>query len=190
MRYQFAFCLILALALLTGCTQDSPAAPVSPGPVEETTQSDTAAETPHESPAETPEVDQIPIEILPDAALEPVPADLSWTDNPVEGLVEDTVGYAYQLPVFSGLHCADAITGFYSDLLPELENYARETVYLEAMDRHTVVSVYGTYTVEGVRDNQLVVSYEVRAEYSEGDPVVSARTDYFDLETGEHRSME
>lgn len=188
MRNKFTPCLILALALLTGCAQEAPSTPETPATsVEETTVPETAPET---SEA-LPEVDELPIEINPDASpLEPVPAELSCADQTVEGLVEDTVGYTFALPVFSGTDGSEAMTQFYTDLLPEMETYAKETVYLEAMDRHTVVSVFGSYTVDGVQDGALLVSYEVRAEYGEGDPVTSSRTDHFDLTTGEHLSME
>lgn len=186
MRFKFAPCLVLALALLAGCTQTPPATPETPVASEDTTQSDPVVETPEE----TPEVDELPIEINPASPLEPIPAGLTYDDNTVEGLVEDSVGYAYTLPVFSGTDGSEAMTQFYTDLLPELETYAKETVYLEAMDRHTVVSVFGSYTVDGVQDGALLVSYEVRAEYGEGDPVTSSRTDRFDLTTGEHLSME
>ena len=188
MRNKLTPCLILALALLTGCSQKATQTPTPPTTVvEESAQPD----TPIDTTEETPEVDEIPIEINPDASpLEPVPAGLSYTDHTVEGLVEDTVGYTFALPVFSGTDGSEAMTQFYTDLLPEMETYAKETVYLEAMDRHTVVSVFGSYTVDGVQDGALVVSYEVRAEYGEGDPVTSSRTDHFDLTTGEHLLME
>lgn len=188
MRRKLAIFLVLALALLAGCSQKSTKAPTPPTTAaEETTQPDTPVETTEE----TPEVEEMPIEINPETSpMEPIPAELTCTDNPVEGLVEDTVGYLYTLPVFSGTDGAEAMTQFYQDLLPEMENYAQETVYLEAMDRHTVVSVSGGYTVRGVQDGALVVSYEIKAEYGEGDPVISSRTDHFDLASGEHLKME
>ena len=109
MRNKFTPCLILALALLAGCAQETPSAPETPATsVEETTVPETAPET-----SETlPEVDEIPIEINPDASpLEPVPAELSCADQTVEGLVEDTVGYTFALPVFSGTDGGDRLSG-------------------------------------------------------------------------------
>lgn len=190
MRYKFAPCLILALALLSGCGREAPAAPDLSGTVEETTQPNVSTQTPEE----TPEVEEIPITINPDSAesgpLEPVPAEVTATDDVVEGLVEDAVGYSFALPVFSGADGADAMTQFYKELIPELEFYVQDTVYSKAMELHTVASVYGSYTLDGVQDGALVVSYEVRAEYSDHDPVTSSRTDHFDLTTGEHLMME
>ena len=77
MRNKFTPCLILALALLAGCAQETPSTPETPATsVEETTVPETAPET---SEA-LPEVDEIPIEINPSASpLEPVPAELLAT---------------------------------------------------------------------------------------------------------------
>ena len=104
--------------------------------------------------------------------------------------IEDSVGYSYVLPVFSGFDGAQAVTDFYNALLSEMDAYARETVYETAQARHCVASVFGSYSLDGVRDNQLRVTYTVTADYAEGEDVTSTRTDAFDLTTGEHLLLE
>ena len=125
-------------------------------------------------------------DVVSGQTLEAAPAELVCTSSPQDGLVEDAVGYSFDLPVFSGLDCAETINRFYEELLPELTLYAQETVYNTAMEQHTVASVFGSYTVDGQTEGQLVVSYQVSAQYGEEEPVISSRTDYFDLESGEH----
>lgn len=185
-------CLALTLALLTGCGQAQ--APAATDAQSETqTEAQTTPAQPDESSTEErqeQEVVDMETDIVSGQALEAAPAELRCTSKTEEGLVEDAVGYSYDLPVFDGLDCAEAISRFYEDLIPELTLYARETVYNTAMEQHTVASVFGSYTVDGQTDGQLVVSYEVRAQYGEEEPVVSSRTDYFDLESGEHLKME
>lgn len=179
----------LAVLLLSAC-QKAPADPVAPPVTDtQTTQTDTAPE-----PGDEQEIEEIPTEIVPatDSAspLEPVPAEITATDNTVEEGIEDSVGYSYVLPVFSGFDGAQAVTDFYAALLTEMDAYARETVYETAQARHCVASVLGSYTLDGVRDNQLRVTYTVTADYAEGEDVTSTRTDAFDMTTGEHLLME
>ena len=118
----------LAVLLLSAC-QKAPADPVAPPVTDtQTTQTDTAPE-----PGDEEEIEEIPTQVVPstDSAspLEPVPAEITATDNTVEEGIEDSVGYSYVLPVFSGFDGAQAVTDFYNALLPEMDAYARETVY-------------------------------------------------------------
>ena len=117
-------------------------------------------------------------------------AEITATDNTVEEGIEDSVGYSYVLPVFSGFDGAQAVTDFYNALLTEMDAYARETVYETAQARHCVASVLGSYSLDGVRDNQLRVTYTVTADYAEGEDATSTRTDAFDMTTGEHLLLE
>ena len=179
----------LAVLLLSAC-QKAPADPVAPPVTDtQTTQTDTAPE-----PGDEEEIEEIPTQVVPstDSAspLEPVPAEITATDNTVEEGIEDSVGYSYVLPVFSGFDGAQAVTDFYNALLTEMDAYARETVYETAQARHCVASVLGSYSLDGVRDNQLRVTYTVTADYAEGEDATSTRTDAFDLTTGEHLLME
>ena len=190
--YVFLLCVALTLALLTGCGQaQAPAA--ADNPSETQTETQTTPTQPEETaPAENQEQEVVDMEtdVVSGQTLEAAPAELVCTSNPQDGLVEDAVGYSFDLPVFSGLDCAETINRFYEELLPELTLYAQETVYNTAMEQHTVASVFGSYTVDGQTEGQLVVSYQVSAQYGEEEPVVSSRTDYFDLESGEHLKME
>lgn len=183
----------LAVLLLSAC-QKAPADPVAPPVTDtQTTQTDTAPE-----PGDEEEIEEIPTQVVPstDSAspsaspLEPVPAEITATDNTVEEGIEDSVGYSYVLPVFSGFDGAQAVTDFYNALLTEMDAYARETVYETAQARHCVASVLGSYSLDGVRDNQLRVTYTVTADYAEGEDATSTRTDAFDMTTGEHLLLE
>ena len=190
--YVFLPCVALTLALLTGCGQaQAPAA--ADNQSETQTETQTTPTQPEETaPEENQEQEVVDMEtdIVSGQTLEAAPAELVCTSKTEDGLVEDAVGYSYDLPVFSGLDCAEAVNRFYEELLPELTLYAQETVYNTAMEQHTVASVFGSYTVDGQTEGQLVVSYQVSAQYGEEEPVVSSRTDYFDLESGEHLKME
>lgn len=188
----FLPCVALTLALLTGCGQaQAPAAADNQSETQAETQT-TPTQPAETAPAENQEQEVVDMEtdVVSGQTLEAAPAELVCTSNPQDGLVEDAVGYSFDLPVFSGLDCAETINGFYEGLLPELTLYAQETVYNTAMEQHTVASVFGSYTVDGQTEGQLVVSYQVSAQYGEEEPVVSSRTDYFDLESGEHLKME
>ena len=190
--YVFLPCVALTLALLTGCGQaQAPAA--ADNQSETQTETQTTPTQPEETaPEENEEQEVVDMEtdIVSGQTLEAAPAELVCTSKTEDGLVEDAVGYSYDLPVFSGLDCAEAVNRFYEELLPELTLYAQETVYNTAMEQHTVASVFGSYTVDGQTEGQLVVSYQVSAQYGEEEPVISSRTDYFDLESGEHLKME
>lgn len=188
------FAALAALLLLTACQNPPAADPVAPPVTDtQTTQTDTAPE-----PGDEEEIEEIPTQVVPstDSAspsaspLEPVPAEITATDNTVEEGIEDSVGYSYVLPVFSGFDGAQAVTDFYNALLTEMDAYARETVYETAQARHCVASVFGSYSLDGVRDNQLRVTYTVTADYAEGEDATSTRTDAFDMTTGEHLLME
>ena len=188
------FAALAALLLLTACQKTPAAEPVAPPVTDtQTTQTDTAPE-----PSDEEEIEEIPTQVVPptDSAspsaspLEPVPAEITATDNTVEEGIEDSVGYSYVLPVFSGFDGAQAVTDFYNALLTEMDAYARETVYETAQARHCVASVLGSYSLDGVRDNQLRVTYTVTADYAEGEDATSTRTDAFDMTTGEHLLLE
>lgn len=184
------FAVLAALLLLTACQKTPAADPVAPSVTDtQTTQTDTAPE-----PGDEEEIEEIPTQVVPstDSAspLEPVPAEITATDNTVEEGIEDSVGYSYVLPVFSGFDGAQAVTDFYNALLTEMDAYARETVYETAQARHCVASVLGSYSLDGVRDNQLRVTYTVTADYAEGEDATSTRTDAFDMTTGEHLLLE
>ena len=147
----FLPCVALTLALLTGCGQaQAPAA--ADNQSETQTETQTTPTQPEETaPEESQEQEVVEMEtdIVSGQTLEAAPAELVCTSNPQDGLVEDAVGYSFDLPVFSGLDCAETINRFYEELLPELTLYAQETVYNTAMERHTVASVFGSYTVDG-----------------------------------------
>ena len=188
----FLTCAALTLALLTGCGQAQ-----APAAADNQSETQTETQTTPTQPAETApsenqeqEVVDMETDVVSGQALEAAPAELACTSKTEDGLVEDAVGYSFDLPVFSGLDCAETINGFYEGLLPELTFYAQETVYYTAMEQHTVASVFGSYTVDGQTEGQLVVSYQVSAQYGEEEPIISSRTDYFDLASGEHLKME
>ena len=108
------FAALAALLLLTACQKTPAADPVAPPVTDtQTTQTDTAPE-----PGDEEEIEEIPTQVVPstDSAspLEPVPAEITATGNTVEEGIEDSVGYSYVLPVFSGFDGAQAVTDFYN----------------------------------------------------------------------------
>ena len=185
------FAALAALLLLTACQKTPAADPVAPPVTDTQTTTDTTTQA---DTGDEEEIEEIPTQVVPstDSAspLEPVPAEITATDNTVEEGIEDSVGYSYVLPVFSGFDGAQAVTDFYAALLTEMDAYARETVYETAQARHCVASVLGSYSLDGVRDNQLRVTYTVTADYAEGEDATSTRTDAFDMTTGEHLLLE
>lgn len=174
---------VLALLTLCACAAQETTPPVTPDPpaVED------EATTP---PVEEQEVEELPIEIVPSTPLEPLPAEIAWSETVEEDLIEDVVSYAYTLPVFSGFPGAEAVNAYYQGRLMDLQNYALDTVFSETASRHCVATVTGGFTVDGLKEGRLQVTYTVTADYSEGEAGTAASTDYFDLESGENVTLE
>ena len=175
-RLILIFSLIL---LLTACGKEE--LPVVPEEV-----------LPVPAPTETVEepVTELPIEIvtpeLPEETVVEAGGEaVSYTSEAVEGLIEDTVGYLFEVPSFD-VEGAETIRTYYEELAAHLEGYTKETVYPEAASRGCVVSVYGEVT-EAVLDGEvLTVTYVCECDYSDTDESAeNARTDTFSAATGE-----
>lgn len=173
------FALIFALLMLTACSKEPSAPEVVQPPVEQT-----VTEQPQEGtvPEVQPEI------ILPDAPEQTViasPEAVSYTSELVEGLVEDAIGYSFEIPVFD-LSCNDAIRPHYEQLVSSMISFTTEVVYTNAMERGCVVSVYGYVSEATVIDNVLAVTYVYECDYSDAEESTEeTRIDRFDLLSGQ-----
>jgi len=170
--------IIFAILLLAGCSSEPAEQPV-PEEVTVTPESDEMLDLP---------VEDIPVEeLIP--PVEP-PQDAPLTTAPysvelVEGLVEDTVGYKFEIPDFD-LPCNDTLRLHYDQLISSMYSFTTEVVYTNAMERSCVVSVYGYVKEALIMDDVLAVTYIFECDYSDSDePTVESRIDRFDIATGE-----
>lgn len=174
---------LLAILTLTGCQAAAPA------PQEVPEEGHTQASVPavEQEPAEEEKTVEIPVEIVePEKNYTEMNLDVDYETRTVEGLVEDTVGYIYTYPVFSGIDGAEAINTYYAQLMEYLENYARETVYAQAAERHTIADVSGTFEIVAADEGlQLGVQYTVSVSFGDEEaPSSFDRTDVFHPDTG------
>ena len=134
-----------------------------------------------EQPTDEPSVEPDP---APEQPVAPEGESATYTVMIVEGLVEDAIGYSFEIPVFE-YPGYDVIEQFYSSLVESMESFTREVVYTNAMERGCVVSVYGTVKSATIMDNILSVTYEYICDYSDAEaPTIESRIDRFDVETG------
>jgi len=179
---------ILAVLCLAGCAAEKTEPPV----VEEEVVSEkpeTKEETP-EAP-ELPEVEEVPMEQKEDPAEKPepeqevLPESVEYTATPVEGLIEDTIGYVLDCPVFSEFPAAETINRYYADLTEYLEKFTKETIYENAIQKQVTANVYGTVDSVELSREELKIVYAYRVEYSDKQTDENTRTDYFNIQTGE-----
>ena len=176
-RLILIFSLIL---LLTACgkQEELPIVPeeVTPAPAPAETADVPAAEVPMEIV-----IPELPEETVIETNGEPV----SYTSAAVEGLVEDTVGYTFEVPTFD-VPGAEAIRTYYEELAAHLEGYTKETVYTEAASRACIASVYGYVTEATLDGDVLTVTYVFECDYSDTEESTeNVRTDAFSAATGE-----
>lgn len=175
---------ILAVLLLTGCQAQPTEQPEVPADPEPVVTQPVEEDTPVEEPPETVE---IPVETVEqEPYYTEMNLDVAYDIQTVEGLVEDSIGYVYEYPVFSGLDGAEEINTYYEEMMVFLESYARETVYPQAADRHTIANVYGTFEIVAADEGlQLGVKYTVSVEFADAEePESFDRTDVFHPDTG------
>lgn len=184
---------VLALLMLTACSKEQEAAapPVEePEVVHTPVEEEKIPEEPETAPVE------IPTEIVDPESAEPAEepedsAPFQWEITHVEGLVEDTVAYDLELPVFSDADGADQINDFYEKVIDQLVTHTKENVYLAVMEKHTMANVYGTMLNLSWEEDWVEVEYEYRLEFlDDSAPDFFTRTDRFDLQTGERISSE
>ena len=181
---------VLAILCLAGCAAKKEYTPdaMPAAPVEQPVQTPVKEETP-------PPAAEVPVEInTPEAPKqeqaeqEPV-QQVEFTDQPVEGLVGDAVGYILSVPVFSGYPAAGTINGFYTAMVADLEKYTEEKVHTQCLEKSCVANVYGEVTAVDLLNGELTVIYEYRVEYSNAEePSINIRIDHFNVQTGEMRS--
>ena len=170
------FLIFAMLFLLTACAKEElpvVTEEVLPAPVETET-------------VETP-VEENPIEVVvpEETVIEAGGEAVSYTSATVEGLVEDTVGYTFEVPTFD-VEGAAAIYTYYHELAAHLEGYTKETVYTEAASRACIASVYGYVTDAVLEGDALTVTYVFECDYSDTEESVeNVRTDSFCAASGE-----
>ncbi len=174
------FLIISLILLLTACgkTEEGSATPDIPEEVEITEEATATEPTVETEIVITPDV---PLETVISNSGEPV----SFTTEVLEGLVEDTVGYTFEVPAFD-VEGTEPIRTYYEELAAHLEGYTKETVYTEAASRACVVSVFG-YVTDAVLDGDvLTVTYAYECDFSDTEESVeNVRTDKFSAATGE-----
>jgi len=187
------FAAVLAILCLAGCSSKP----------EQTEMIGVTVVTGEENPVvETPVVEEVPVEVEetvteePEAELtEDAPADAidtyAMSEDKLEGLVGDTIGYSFMTPSFDGFPAAEKVTNFYADLAAHLEGYTKETVNETCLNNSLMASVYGELTDVQIVNNGLglKVDYEFRVEFSDGTEERRTRTDTFDIQTGEVTSV-
>ena len=175
MKRLFAF--IFAMIFLCGCQTEPPV---------EIPEEKPAAEAPvvEETPAEPVE---IPVETVePEKYYTEMNLDAPYETLTSEGLVEDSVGYIYEYPVFSEIAGAEKINTYYTELMDFLADYAKEVVYPQCADRYTIANVNGTFEIDAADEGlQLAIVYTVTVQFADADePESFSRTDVFHPDTG------
>lgn len=171
------FLMIFALLLLTACGKES----FPPVKTEQTLP----------VPAETKLVlEEVPIVVdeLPEETIITGPETVAYTSENLEGLVEDTVGYTFEIPTFQA-EGAETIRTYYQALAEHLEDYTKETVYQKAAERGCIVSVYGYVAGARLEGDVLSVDYVFQCDFSDSEEnEENLRTDSFNIHTGEKLS--
>lgn len=174
---------ILAILLLSGCVADTTVTK-EPEPVKEA-EPVTQQQPVEEQPAEMQNQQAVVVEKTENSFTN-MNLEYGCETVSVEGLVEDTVGYVYQYPVFSEIAGAQTINTYYEDMMEFLESYARETVYPQTLERHTIADVTGSYEIVAADDGlQLGITYTVCVQFADSqEPESFDRTDVFHPDTG------
>ena len=158
---------ILMILMLAACSAEKPAPKQEEPPVEAT------QEQAQEEPAEDPEEQKDAPDLVP------------FTTEIVDGLVEDTVGYTFEIPVFD-LPGYETMRQYYHEQVQVMEGFTKDVVYENAMERGCIVSVYGEVITAVMLDDVLFVTYAFQCDYSDAEePEVETRIDRFDPVTGE-----
>ena len=178
---------LLAILMLTACgKQDEPAA-APPMPEE-------VVQTPvEEAPVVEPEQEPIEMPVQVEEPQEPSPEEIPEDDSAliheiihVEDLIEDTVAYNLEQPVFSDFAGAEQVNTFYEVLVQQLAEHTKENVYPAVMEQHTMANVCGVVEYLHWDADQVQVTYQYQVEYLNDTPADTfSRTDCFDLKTGE-----
>jgi uncharacterized protein YraI len=104
----------------------------------------------------------------------------------VDGLVEDAIGYGFEIPVFADLEGAEKINEFYEALVDQLTEYTKQTVYEAVQEQGTMANVFGEVTFAERQGDLLAVGYAFHVQLAgEEELKTSDRTDYFNMQTGE-----
>ena len=129
---------------------------------------------------------ELKIEDPVEASME-VPAEeaLGYESLMVDGLVEDTISFGFEIPVFD-VPGGEKIGEYFDRVVRSMEDYTKEVVYEEAMGRSCIASVYGQVDSATLEDGIIAVEYSYICQYSDAEePEVHTTTLCFDMQTGE-----
>jgi len=164
------FAMILMIFMLTACAADEPAPKQEELPQE------------IEITEEIVQEEELPEEELPE---EPAEEEVPYESLMVDGVVEDTVGFGFEIPQFD---CpgSEAIGEYFDGFVRNMENFTKDVVYENAMSRSCIASVYGRVDSAIVEDGILCVVYSYECQYSDAEePEVETTVLRFDMQSGE-----
>jgi len=169
--------IIFVILMLTACAAEKPAHEREERPeevevTEEVVQEEAVEEVPAEESSEEPEVE---------IAEEEVP----YESLMVDGVVEDAVGFGFEIPQFD---CpgSEAIDEYFDGFVRDMENFTRDVVYENAMSRSCIASVNGAVDSVTMEGGVLCVVYSYECQYSDAqEPEVEITVLRFDIQTGE-----
>jgi len=184
MKKLMAACLVLLC--LTGCSQKTELAKeIGVTVVTQNPEPSPAPIVPEEVPVDEVPVEE-PVEEIPVEAAPIHGEPVEYESLMVDGLLEDTIGFGFEIPVFSGMDGAEQINQFYEALVDQLTEYTRQTVYESVQERSAMANVHGEVTFAECQEDLLVVGYAFHVQIVGEDEVkTSERTDYFNRTTGE-----
>ena len=139
-------------------------------------------------PEPEPVVQEAEEEIEPE--IEEPKAEITEEEMPyeslmVDGVVEDTIGYGFEIPQFD---CpgSEKIGEFFDRFVMNMEDYTKDVVYENAMSRSCIASVDGTVDSAAVAGDLLRVTYSYACRYSDSEePEVETTVMCFDMTTGD-----
>ena len=128
------------------------------------------------------EIVVVPVE-EPEAEL--VEEEMPYESFMVDGVVEDTIGFGFEIPEFD---CpgSEKIGEFFEWFVMNMEEYTKDVVYENAMSRSCIASVYGTVDSATATGDLLQVTYSYACQYSDSEePEVETTVMCFDMITGD-----
>ena len=175
---------LLAVLCLAGCSAKEEKADMV-GVTVVTQQEEPAPKVPEELPVEDVPVEEIPAEV-PQEETPVVGEPVEYESLMIDGLVEDAIGFGFEIPVFADMEGAEQINAFYEELVDQLTAYTRQTVYEAVQEQATMANVFGEVTFAERQGDLLAVGYAFHVQLAgEEELKTSQRTDYFDITTGE-----
>ena len=177
---------LLAVLCLAGCSaKEEKTDMVGVTVVTQQEEVSPAPKLPEELPEKEIVVEEVPVEVPQEET--PVNGEpMEYESLMVDGLVEDAIGFGFEIPVFADMDGAEQINAFYEELVDQLTAYTRQTVYEAVQEQATMANVFGEVTFAERQGDLLAVGYAFHVQLAgEEELKTSQRTDYFDMTTGE-----